>query len=90
MSHSAPEDRIELFTARLEELCDEAGLPQFDRTEYVAATGDLAFLWTDPEFCLVAPLRRASIYGMDAAMLRGAWNDKFGGNRAQRRARKRA
>jgi hypothetical protein len=88
---SWPADRVDLFKDRLRELCDEAELPHYDAAEYDPVLETLYFLWRDPEYCLAAPLREASIYGMDAKMLRAAWAQKFGGpggpNRAQRRRR---
>ena len=79
--HTTPNTRIPLFTEHLEELCVEAGLPRFDDTTYDAASATLHFLWHDPKFCIAAPLARASIYGMTAAGLRGAWDAKFGTER---------
>lgn len=73
-----PRSRMPLFTKRLEELCDEAGLPRFDETKYDILTATAYFLWHDPRFCLGAPLAHASAYGLTADDLRGAWDRKFG------------
>lgn len=73
-----PRSRIPTFTKRLEAICVEAGLPQFDETKYDLLHDVLLFLWRDPEFCLAAPLGRASVYGLTADDLRGAWERKFG------------
>lgn len=73
-----PRGRIPTFTARLEVLCDEAGLPRFDETKYDLLQDTVVFLWHDPEFCLAAPLAHASVYGLNAGDLRGAWERKFG------------
>ena len=77
-----PRSRIPTFTARLELLCEEAGLPRFDDTKYDLLQDTLLFLWHDPEFCLAAPLSHASVYGLDASDLRGAWDRKFGPDQA--------
>lgn len=73
-----PKRRIPTFIDRLETLCAEAGLPRFDETSYEPIQDILLFLWHEPEFCLAAPLGTASIYGMQADDLRGAWERKFG------------
>lgn len=73
-----PRDRIPTFRSRLESICEEAGLPQFDDTKYDILSDTLLFLWHDPEFCLAAPLAHASVYGLTAGDLRGAWDRKFG------------
>jgi hypothetical protein len=73
-----PRSRIPTFTSRLKRICDEAGLPQFDGTKYDLLTDTLLFLWHDPEFCLAAPLASASVFGLGADDLRGAWERKFG------------
>ncbi len=77
-----PRDRIPTFTERLEAICDEAGLPRFDETKYEPAQDVLLFLWHSPQFCLGAPLGTASIYGLTADDLRGAWERKFGSAQA--------
>lgn len=73
-----PRSRIPTFTARLEVICEEAGLPRFDDTHYDILQDTLVFFWHDPEFCLAAPLATASVYGLTADDLRGAWERKFG------------
>lgn len=78
MAHSTPEARVDLFVDHCRALCAEAGLPEFDEAHYDETTAVLAFLWHDPPFCLAAQLRTASIYGLTAASLRGAWDAKFG------------
>ncbi|MDO9355845.1 MAG: hypothetical protein Q7T55_19260 [Solirubrobacteraceae bacterium] len=78
-----PRRRIPTFEKRLEALCDEAGLPRFDRTDYRVLGDVLFFLWDDPcgeepKFVIGVPLASASIHGMTADDLRGAWERKFG------------
>ncbi len=73
-----PRNRIPTFEARLELMCEEAGLPRYDEAKYEILTDTLYFLWHDPEFCLGAPLASASVYGLTADDLRGAWDRKFG------------
>ena len=81
-----PRNRIPTFTSRLELLCDEAGLPRFDETKYDLLQDTLMFLWHDPQFTLAAPLAHASVYGMKADDLRGAWDRKFGTGAPQAKA----
>ena len=73
-----PRSRIPTVTKRLEGICDEAGLPRFDEKKYEILEDVLLFLWHDPQFCLGAPLGRASVYGLTAEDLAGAWERKFG------------
>jgi hypothetical protein len=73
-----PRSRIPIFTARLEQICEEAGLPDFDDTKYDLLSDTLLFLWHEPEFCLAAPLARASVFSLSADDLRLAWERKFG------------
>lgn len=73
-----PRSRIPTFTARLESMCEEAGLPRFDTTEYDLLRDTLFFIWHEPKFCMAAPLATASVYGLTAADLAGAWERKFG------------
>lgn len=77
-----PRSRVDLFTNRLRDLCDQAGLPRFDETRYVDDEATLLFLWHEPEFCMAAPLRDASINGVTATDLRESWDRKFGGGAA--------
>lgn len=79
--HTTPRSRVPLFTERLEALCEEAELPRFDDAKYDPLTAKLHFIWHSPPFCIEAPLAGASIYGMTAESLRGAWDAKFGTER---------
>lgn len=78
---NATVERGELFTLRLQQLCEEAGIPEPDallRNPPAMGPGWLSFLWHEPEFHLAVP-PFANIAGLTADVLRAAWERKHGG-----------